>query len=328
MSERPPARPGFTWYESRTEYERHLSPGFQERRKQDQEVARHDVWRAHCGYCGKQREFTVSVGLLFVDDVDLRNGLVCRGCGLNNRQRLLYMAVEEIAGGARFLRDLQAYMPERVTVFYDRLAARAPHLVGSEYLSPEMRSGETRPLARPLRRGLRKWVPARFQSKPPAIRHEDLRATSFDAGRFDLVVHGEVLEHVARPEEAWAEIYRILAPGGATVFTVPFLAGHDENEVRARIEADGTTTHLLPPEIHGNPMLPGGSLVFQNFGWALLKELRSAGFVKAAVGVLADAGQALTSNNSSYQNYMEPVVVRAEKPGNQDLVVAETVEPS
>lgn len=301
------------WFSNRGEYERHLSPGLLERRRQDQEIARHDVWGARCAYCGKKREFTVSVGLRFVDDIDLRNGLVCRGCGLNNRQRLLYKAVEDRAGGAARLRTLRVYAAERIGVFYDRLASRVPRLVGSEYLSPQLRSGDTRPLAAPTRRGVLGRLASRFRPHPAEIRHEDLRATSFDAESFDLMVHGDVLEHVVDPQRAWIEIHRILVPGGATIFTVPFLAGHDENEVRAVIEPDGTVRHLLPPEVHGNPMLPEGSLVFQNFGWAVLDDLRAAGFETAAIGVFADAGHAFTSNNSSYHNYMEPVVVRAEK---------------
>jgi SAM-dependent methyltransferase len=164
----------------------------------------------------------------------------------------------------------------------------------------------------PLHRLLEKVAPGLAPSGPE-VRHEDLTALSFADGSFDVVVHGDVLEHVARPRRALAEIHRVLVPGGATVFTAPFLAGVDGNEVRAMVEPGGGVRHVLPPEIHGNPIAAGGSLVYQNFGWGILDDLRAAGFAGAEVGVFTDPAYAFTSNNSSYPNYMEAVVFRGTK---------------
>jgi len=52
--------------------------------------------------------------------------------------------------------------------------------------------------------------------------------------------------------------------------------------VRARLDAKGEVEHLLPPEIHGNPISGEGSLCFQNFGWDILDTLRASGFSKAS----------------------------------------------
>src|SRR5208282_1191259 len=38
---------------------------------------------------------------------------------------------------------------------------------------------------------------------------------------YDLVVHSDTLEHVSQPTAALSECYRVLAPGGYCVFTVP-----------------------------------------------------------------------------------------------------------
>lgn len=45
----------------------------------------------------------------------------------------------------------------------------------------------------------------------------------FDDLTFDTVVLSDVLEHIARPELLWAEMARILAPGGQILMNVPFL---------------------------------------------------------------------------------------------------------
>jgi SAM-dependent methyltransferase len=125
--------------------------------------------------------------------------------------------------------------------------------------------------------------------------HQDLRETSHALGSFDLIVHAEVLEHVPDHSRALAEIYRVLVPGGWTIFTAPFIEARDSNLVRAAVEPGGVVHHLLEPEIHGNPLDPEGSLVFQTFGWELLEDLRAAGLERAEVGFLSDPRRAITN---------------------------------
>ncbi len=43
----------------------------------------------------------------------------------------------------------------------------------------------------------------------------------FPDGQFDMIICSEVMEHVARPEAAFREIGRVLAPGGAFYFSSP-----------------------------------------------------------------------------------------------------------
>ena len=44
----------------------------------------------------------------------------------------------------------------------------------------------------------------------------------FDDGAFDTVLSNQVLEHVADPRALWADMVRVLAPGGRLIVTVPF----------------------------------------------------------------------------------------------------------
>jgi SAM-dependent methyltransferase len=44
----------------------------------------------------------------------------------------------------------------------------------------------------------------------------------FDDGRFDTIILSDVLEHLAQPEQLWAEMSRVLAPVGKIIMNVPF----------------------------------------------------------------------------------------------------------
>jgi len=106
------------------------------------------------------------------------------------------------------------------------------------------------------------------------IRNEDLRSLTFRDASFDIFVTQDVLEHVPEPDRAFAEIGRVLKPGGIHVFTVPC---HDSpTRERARIAADGSLELLLEPEYHGNPVDAKGSLVVTDWGPDILDRIRQA----------------------------------------------------
>ncbi len=85
------------------------------------------------------------------------------------------------------------------------------------------------------------------------MRHEIFVAFIFADQSFDIILSNDVLEHVNLPEEAIAEIYRILKPGGEIFITVPFHPNALQTVRRAKlIEAE--VKHLLPPIYHGNPL--------------------------------------------------------------------------
>jgi hypothetical protein len=107
------------------------------------------------------------------------------------------------------------------------------------------------------------------------VRCEDLQALSFCDFSLDLVITQDVLEHVADPWRAFSEVWRVLAPGGRHVFTVPVHEGH-ATTARADLRGEGVH-HLLPPVHHGDPVRKGGSLVFTDFGDDLARRLGAMG---------------------------------------------------
>lgn len=96
------------------------------------------------------------------------------------------------------------------------------------------------------------------------FRCENLEQQSFENESFDLVVTQDVVEHILRPQRAFAEIARTLTPGGIHLFTVPWYYWR-ETVVRARA-TDAGIDHVLPPDYHGNPIDERGSLVVTEWG--------------------------------------------------------------
>ena len=114
------------------------------------------------------------------------------------------------------------------------------------------------------------------------VRCEDLRALSFADGSFDLVVSSDIFEHVRDPIPGFAEILRVLRPGGMHVFTVP-IAWPLPGTTRARVDWSGPEdVMLMPAEYHGSPTDPRGSLVYTDFGMDLPEDLRAIGFETVA----------------------------------------------
>ena len=117
------------------------------------------------------------------------------------------------------------------------------------------------------------------------VRCEDVQRLSYADASFDLLTHTEVLEHVPDDARAFAELHRVLRPGGRMVFTVPLHDGVHTIE-RARLRGDAIE-YLQPPVYHIDPLRDGaGILAFRDYGRDILERLRAAGFADL---VLIDA---------------------------------------
>jgi SAM-dependent methyltransferase len=110
------------------------------------------------------------------------------------------------------------------------------------------------------------------------VQSETLEALTLASESVDLVITSDIFEHVRHPFRGFAEVFRILAPGGRHVFTVP-LAWPLRQETVARVDVSGPEDRLLAPAAyHSSPTDPKGSLVYNEFGLDLLDRLAEIGF--------------------------------------------------
>jgi GT2 family glycosyltransferase len=190
-----------------------------------------------------------------------REELSCPVTRLNNRQRATATIAERLVlRAAPVIEDV--YLTEQVTPLFQWMTARfqTVRVTGSEYLGPDARPGDVR----------------------DGIRHQDIESLDLATASVDMIVSGDVLEHVNEPEAALAELARVLRPDGHLVLTVPFAWHAAKNTRRARATAAGIE-HFATPSYHGNPMDPNGSLAFFDYGWELLEWMKAAGFRDTAL---------------------------------------------
>jgi SAM-dependent methyltransferase len=207
-----------------------------------------------CGHTGEYERW----------DAPMREHHACRGCGALLRYRLQARAIAATYG------RVDATLAELVVEpSFSELAIYEPGIIGplrvllsdlpgyvNSYYWPDLAPGEER----------------------DGVRCEDLRNLTFADHSFDLVISSDIFEHVRGPMEGFAEIFRVLRPGGHHIFTVP-LRWPLPGTTQPRVDYSGPEdVFTLPPVYHGSPTDPKGSLVYTDFGMDLPEELRDLGF--------------------------------------------------
>jgi len=204
---------------------------------------------------------------------NLRESGVCLLCRSSNRQRqisfVLLEAIAEVTG-TRFssIKDFSARASQfksfsNFRIYNAETTGRVHHYmkdftnyVASEYLGDNSISGEC----------------------INGVLHQNLMQTSFENDYFDIIITSDVFEHIADPYKAFAEVYRILKPGGRHIFTVPFYSDRYKDELRAVIDEYGTLKNLLPPIYHDDPIRSEGILVYVIFSMEMLLKLNDMGY--------------------------------------------------
>ncbi len=154
------------------------------------------------------------------------------------------------------------YVTEQTSPFYRFLKRHYPNTIGSEFIHDGTAPGESN------------WL---------GVRNEDLTELALRDSSVNVICTTDVLEHVPDYPKAISECFRVLKSGGTLIISVPFVLHNRETLVRARVNADGSIEHLLPPEYHGDAQNPQGVLCYYHFGWDLLDSLGRAGFSDSAL---------------------------------------------
>jgi len=104
----------------------------------------------------------------------------------------------------------------------------------------------------------------------------NLEKIDFPAASFDIVLTSDVMEHVRNCDAAHAEIQRVLKPGGAYIFNVPY-DERSATDIHLVDTSSNEDVYLCAPQYHGDP-LTGGILAYRVFGRELIAKLSTLGF--------------------------------------------------
>lgn len=115
---------------------------------------------------------------------------------------------------------------------------------------------------------------------------EDLEHLPYRDNCFEIFVTQDVLEHVFDTDAAFAEIARVLRPGGVHVFTVPYWP--DRRTVLRVTRTPSGLRHLKEPVYHQDPGNPQGVLVVRDWGEDLVESVRAASGLTTEVVDTAD----------------------------------------
>lgn len=205
-------------------------------------------YRGKCPICEKATRF-------FAYDSWLRDHLLCESCPNWSipRERALALVLSEVAPGWREMRIHESSPSNRgISV---KLQKECTGYVGSQFFANQ-------PLGAVIN----------------GFRNENLERQTFGSAEFDIVVTLDVLEHVYEPKLVCQEINRTLKPGGVFISTFPIGKGTVQGwSRRFELLPDGSRKDIRPPEYHGNPIDPEGSIVTVDYGYDVHQALAEWG---------------------------------------------------
>jgi hypothetical protein len=224
----------------------------------------------HCPICGHQttplydfpdlalrREHKIGI---------LRETLQCRECFASTRQRSLALALLD-------------HWFQRTSVRHESIAALATAgLGGIRLLDTDNFSAISK-----LLRGDTSYIRCSYlpdmswgSEIEPNYYNINLERIDFPDASFDIVLTSDVMEHVRNSDAAHAEIHRVLVPGGAYIFNVPYDEDSD-SDIQLVDTSSKEDVYLCEPQYHGDP-LTGGVLACRVFGRDLITKLSTLEF--------------------------------------------------
>jgi SAM-dependent methyltransferase len=237
----------------------------------------------YCPVCGEAATFASCEP---VTSPCKRNTFICNHCGSSARNRHVALAILDrlpTAPRSASLREFAQRFDGAIwqTATYGAIAdalRRARNFTGTEFID------DTPP-----------------GQRVDGVRHEDIQSSSFADANLDLVITEDVLEHVPAPDAAFAEIRRVLKPGGFHIGTIPVNWGRSVSVARATL-VDGKLRHILAPEFHVDPRRPDGVLAFTDFGQDIVT--RYCAIIGPSQMLAANGDRTLERDFAIYNNWV------------------------
>lgn len=192
-----------------------------------------NINKGYCCICEDQTNFVIY-------DPWLRDNYKCMKCGTIPRHRALVNA-------------LNKFTPEWMTSLVHE---GSPHGEFSKFLKRSCKDYSSSHFYSDISRGGYKGD----------ISSQDLSSMTFPDASFDIFLTSDVFEHIYHAERAFGEIARVLKPGGAHIFTIPWYPQLPKTAQRVRLLPDGSEEYVLPPDYHGNPIGDNRSIVTFDYG--------------------------------------------------------------
>ena len=280
------------WFNSRDEFMAELERSQPALDAAEAFVEQYEMLPGFCTHCAKLVEFKSNGGAMLGEHPNLREGLVCACCGLNNRCRLMLQAIEEDFPPGY---ERECAVLEATTALATHLRSRYPKLHTSEYFGTAQRPGEL------------------VKHRGQQVRHESITQLSYRSEGLSFLAHLDVLEHVFDVGAAFSESSRVLEPEGKLYFTMPFFPYRSSTLVRGRLDEDGRLHEILPSEFHGDGVRDGGIYTFYHFGWDLFDRIGPNLGLAVEFGMTSDAFCGFVGNNHRYgrEAWMPALVFRA-----------------
>jgi SAM-dependent methyltransferase len=205
------------------------------------------VARKQCPLCG---------GGVLIRLQDAEHGVRCLSCQGGPAQMSLAKVIRKRVPD---LSNKTVYELSSRGALYKFLSRESARLVCSEYFD-DVPSGS--------------WV--------DGVQCQNVERLTYESEYFDLCTSSDVFEHVADDSAGFAELYRVLKPGGSVIFTVPLTSL--ENTLERAVYENGELVHIEEPEYHGDQLRGTRKvLCFRTYGMDILDRLECAGFTHATI---------------------------------------------
>lgn len=216
-----------------------------------------DVYLGHCAICGFDGEFQKN-------NTSFREGYQCPSCRASLRYRGQAESILKVFAADQRL-DLVDLSKDKV---FSQLQIYEPGVIG------------------PFRKLFSNfknyhdsfyWEDVELGEIKDGVQCQSLETLTFDDDQFDLVISSDIMEHVRHPWVAFADIFRVLKPGGYHIFSIP-LHLPMPSKTQFRVDTSGEEDkYIKEPQYHGNGV-GGKSLVYTDFGADITDYLTNIGY--------------------------------------------------